>query len=103
MVHCKSDRDSNVAADFHNRDAGAIAERCRGARQNQENRAHCRWRQKLPWRRTMATIRMQTHVSCGDFGTLMASLGQVTLAIVLGSVLGMAGIVSSMPGHRLDA
>src|SRR5260370_37651484 len=103
MVHCKSDRDSNVAADFHNRDAGAIAERCRGARQNQVNRAHCRWRQKLPWRRTMATIRMQTQVSCGDLRRFMASLDQVSIAILLGSVLVMAGLLSSLLALRFGA
>src|SRR5258708_6503230 len=103
MVHCKSDRDSNVAADFHNRDAGAIAERCREARQNQLNRAHCRWRQKLPWRRTMATIRMQTQVFCSDLRRFMASLDQVSIAILLGSVLVMAGILSSLLALRFGA
>jgi potassium/hydrogen antiporter len=51
----------------------------------------------------MATIRMQLQVFDGFFGSRMASLDQVSIAILLGAVLVMAGILSSLLALRFGA
>ena len=51
----------------------------------------------------MATIRMQLQAFERDFPTHMASLDQVSIAILLGAVLVMAGILSSLLALRFGA
>jgi potassium/hydrogen antiporter len=51
----------------------------------------------------MATIRMQLQAFDGFVGSRMASLDQVSIAILLGAVLVMAGILSSLLALRFGA
>ena len=57
----------------------------------------------MGWRRTVATIRMQLQVFARDLRALMASLDSVSIAILLGAVLVMAGILSSLLALRFGA
>ena len=57
----------------------------------------------MGWRRTVATIRMQLQVFAHDLRKLMASLNSVSIAILLGAVLVMAGILSSLLALRFGA
>ena len=61
----------------------------------------------MGWRRSVATIRMQVQVFwigiCNDFRRFMASLDSVSIAILLGAVLVMAGILSSLLALRFGA
>src|ERR1700734_378690 len=64
----------------------------------------------MGWRRTVTAIRMQLQgfvqgcaSICGNQRRFMASLDSVSIAILLGSVLVMAGILSSLLALRFGA
>ena len=55
----------------------------------------------MGWRRSVATIRMQSQGFAATSERFMASLDSVSIAILLGAVLVMAGILSSLLAPRL--
>src|ERR1700693_6629835 len=57
----------------------------------------------MGWRRSVATIRMQLQVFASVLRKPMASLDSVSIAILLGAVLVMAGILSSLLALRFGA
>src|SRR3954452_2327571 len=57
----------------------------------------------MGWRRSVATIRMQSQGFTATSERLMASLDSVSIAILLGAVLIMAGILSSLLALRFGA
>src|SRR5947207_2740220 len=58
---------------------------------------------EIGWRRSVATIRMQLQAFALVLRKLMASLDSVSIAILLGAVLVMAGILSSLLALRFGA
>src|SRR6476661_5808299 len=82
------------AADFHKRGSGAMAPR-RVKQERPAKRGTFPHGVETGWPRAAATIKMQLQV----FALLrrpMASLDQVSIVILLGAALVMAGILSSL-------
>jgi potassium/hydrogen antiporter len=89
------------AADFHKRGSGAMAPG-RAKQETPEKRGTFPHGGETGWPRAAATIKMQLQV----FALLrrpMASLDQVSIVILLGAALVMAGILSSLLALRFGA
>src|SRR5258708_13875571 len=77
--------------------------RTRGCRNALRTSETGHWWKNWGWRRSVATIRMQLQAFVLVLRKLMASLDSVSIAILLGAVLVMAGILSSLLALRFGA
>src|SRR6201985_686918 len=92
-----------MTSDFHNHGADAIAAVRKQALSNRIYRAHCRQRQQMALASNCGDDKDAIAGICKDLRQLMASLDSVSIAILLGAVLVMAGILSSLLALRFGA